>query len=150
MSPLTTLRQQAGVVETYNEKIMNPVHRVCLECESEYPSLPSLSLSLSLWLSHRGWCLSFSLSSLQFLPSCTVPDVLLIQSRDHHFHLVFSSFISFTDFTLFSFRRCHSEKTHELPASEPTTSAMQITVSRTTSLNGAIPVPFPPLFFCAG
>lgn len=25
---------------------MNPVHRVCLECESEYPSLPSLSLFL--------------------------------------------------------------------------------------------------------
>lgn len=43
-SALTALRQQAGVVETYNEKIMNPVHRVCLECEpgcrSPPPSLP--------------------------------------------------------------------------------------------------------------
>lgn len=39
-SALTALRQQAGVVETYNEKIMNPVHRVCLECQSGCRSPP--------------------------------------------------------------------------------------------------------------
>lgn len=38
-SALTALRQQARVVETYNEKIMNPVHQVCLECEpGVYPT----------------------------------------------------------------------------------------------------------------
>lgn len=39
-SALTALRQQAGVVETYNEKIMNPVHRVCLECQPGCRSPP--------------------------------------------------------------------------------------------------------------
>lgn len=42
-SALTALRQQAGVVETYNEKIMNPVHRVCLECEPGCRSPPPLT-----------------------------------------------------------------------------------------------------------
>lgn len=44
-SALTALRQQAGVVETYNEKIMNPVHRVCLECEPGCRSLLPLHKS---------------------------------------------------------------------------------------------------------
>lgn len=47
-SALTALRQQARVVETYNEKIMNPVHQVCLECEPRSTTLASSSCPVSL------------------------------------------------------------------------------------------------------
>lgn len=46
-SALTALRQQAGVVETYNEKIMNPVHRSLLGMRAGVCHSPSLFVQMA-------------------------------------------------------------------------------------------------------
>ena len=82
---LTALRQQAGVVETYNEKIMNPVHRVCLECETVRGLLlATFHLSLFRILNHRSRLLGFSLTvSLFTLSNARRSCRTLDQGFDH-------------------------------------------------------------------
>lgn len=140
-SALTTLRQQAGVVETYNEKIMNPVHRVCLECESEYRAfLLSCHFSLSLFLSRAvfvsdplslfGSLIEGGVSPFLFPVSTTYP-LALFQTFWYSLATtisISSSLPLLTSLSSLFVVAIQKSLSQKLPASEPTTSAMQITV----------------------